>query len=1081
MTSQDKLVAKIKVLIVEDDRLIAENSSMMLRSQGYEVSDICNSSERALDSIRKNPPDIVLVDILLKGEQDGINFADRLRQDFDIPFVYVTATSDENILERAKVTSPYGYIIKPFNDRDLHSNIEMALYKFHSETRLELLNEMLYALNDISRHSEDALDEDSYLNLLCDTLVRGPSFYYVWAGLLGSDQKIHLKAHRNKGVAQQDLSPLKNDQTLQDCVRAALNRPDSTHTAIIYDSCGDCKLGQAFPGKPIVSVGIAFGNDVYGVLSAVVLPRTSSNAEFLRLFSELANKVGSSLHAFASNKQFGKAKTDLARSEQRFNRFTEIAQDIIVVHDTAGIINYVNPSTAALLDIPSSEIINQQLEQFVAKRSLPELDERKKLRSKGELGTLQYEMHVLAHSGEEIPIEVSSNPMLENEKITNYLLIGRDMRQRKEQDAQLKKLSRVVEQSPAAIIITDSRGLVTYVNPTFTTMTGFTLEDILGEFPTFLGTDNSIADISTDIQTTTKNGVWTGELETFRANHEKFWVNATVSALTDEDGNHSYIVIIEDISDKKQAALDLQRSKQSFEDIFNSTSDSIFVVDQNGKIISVNHGATLLYDYPEDYFSGKTIADLSAPGYNDLDEVKRLLNLAYAGEPQRYEFWGERRDGTAFPKEVQVNRVQYFGREVLLATARDISDRKRFEAELQEAVKKAEEADEVKGFFLANMSHEIRTPLTSIVGYIDLIFARIRGHLSVQDIEYFDIIRRNSDRLTRAVHSIIDLSQIEAGATQLESTSVNLTILIENIYIDHKVAADNKDIQFTYHTPSQAFWISGDKGLLQTAITNLVDNAINYTNQGQVEIFLISDGDNSCLLEIRDTGIGIAENSLQSIFGSFNQESMGYTKDYQGLGLGLTLSKKNFELHNLKIEVESEKGIGSSFFVRFPIHTQDIEPEIPEPDDRDFVEVSETSSEESDSIDQSDPASENAQQQVLIVEDDENAQKLFGLFLKQSYRIHFAATVKAGRECLETQAIDLVVTDLSLVGGEDGLALVKWVREHPRLNKIPVIALTAHAFIADRDRCLEAGCNDFITKPVFRSQLIEIIEKNIST
>jgi len=1074
-------VTKIKVLIVEDDRLIAENSSMMLKTQGYEVSDICNSSESALNSIKTNPPDIVLVDILLKGEQDGINFADTLRQDYDIPFVYVTATSDEHILERAKVTSPYGYIIKPFNDRDLHSNIEMALYKYHSETRLGLLNEMLYALNDISRHSEDTMDEVGYLNLLCDTLVRGPSFYYVWAGLFGNDQKIRFRMHRNKGNLPQDIDPLKSDQTLEDSINGVLDQPGSTASALIYEGSDDGILGENFPGRSIVSARIGFGNDVYGALSAVVLPRTSSNAEFLRLFAELANKVGSGLHALASQKQVGKARTDLARSEERFNRFTEIAQDIIVVHDITGMINYVNPSTASLLELPGSEIINKPLEHYVAKRSLPELDERLKMRSRGEFGTLRYEMYLLAHSGEEIPIEVSSNPILENDIITNFLLIGRDMRQRKEQDAQLKKLSRVVEQSPAAIVITDSKGRITYVNPTFTTMTGFIMEDVLGDFPAFLGTDNSITDISTDIRTTTKKGVWQGEFESFRANKEKFWVHATISAITDEDGNHSYIGILEDISDKKQAVLDLESSKRSFEDIFNSTSDSIFVMDQLGKIISVNHGATLLYDFPEDYFYGKSISELSAAGHNDLDELQRLLKLAYEGEPQRFEFWGRRNNDEAFPREVQVNRVQYFGQEVLLATARDISDQKRFEEELREAVKKAEKSDEVKGYFLANMSHEIRTPLTSIVGYIDLIFTRIRGHLSGQDVEYFDIIRRNSDRLTRAVHSIIDLSQIEAGVTQLEATSVNLTVLTENIFIDHKVAADNKDIQFIYHTPSQPFWISGDKGLLQTAISNLVDNAINYTNQGKVEIFLSNEGEDACVLEIRDTGIGIAENSLQSIFESFNQESMGYTKDYQGLGLGLTLSKKNFELHDLKIEVESEKGKGSSFFVRFRLNKQNLDLDVHESDQTDPLEAVVEAQIDIGSTDKTIPETKEALQHVLIVEDDENAQRLFGLFLKQSFKVYFAATVKEGRECLESQTINLVVTDLSLVGGEDGLALVRWVREHPELSNIPVIALTAHAFITDRDRCLEAGCNDFITKPVFRSQLIEIIEKNLNT
>ncbi len=1073
-------MSKIRVMIVEDDRLIAENSSMMLSTLGYEVSKICNNSADAIRYIEEDPPDIVLVDILLKGEEDGIIFANMLRQDHDIPFVYVTATSDENILERAKVTSPYGYIIKPFNERDLHSNIEMALYKYQSESKLGLLNEMLYALNDISDQIEDAKDEADYLALLCETLVNGPSFLYVWAGLLDSESKIQFDAQRSSDDIETSVSPVLEDGTVAACIISSLDATDQGSGAAVLESCDDCDIGEHFPGKPIVSARISFENDDYGILSAVILPNTSSNAEFLRLFSEFANKIGSRLHTLATQRQVGQAKSELARSEERFNTFTEIAQDLMVVHDIEGSINYINPSAAHLMGLPIENILGANLEQFIAPRSLPELDERKKSRVRGETGTLRYDMFLLSNSGEEIPIEVSSNPIVENGEITNYLLIGRDMRERRQQEAELKKLSRVVEQSPAAILITDAQGLITYVNPKFTTMTGFIKEDVIGDFPSIFKTDVESGDIADNLVRMTKDGVWRGELETYRSNQEKFWVHATISALTDEDGNFSYIGIIEDISEKKHAALELERSKQSYEDMFKTASDAMFIIDKDGKFIDVNSGAMQMYGQEHDYFQGKTTGDLSAEGYNDLDELRSSLRKAYRDEPQRFEFWGKRKSGDFFPSEVQVNKVHYFGQEVLLATARDISDRKRFEEDLREAVKKARKSDEVKGYFLANMSHEIRTPLTSIVGYIDLIFARIRGHLSDQDLEYFDIIRRNSDRLTRAVHSIIDLSQIEAGATSLETSSVNLTILTENIYNDHKVAATNKEIDFIYHKPEKPFWISGDKGLLQTAITNIVDNAINYTEHGQVDIFLTSEPDESCLLEIRDTGIGIAENSLQSIFESFNQESMGYTKDYQGLGLGLTLSKKNLELHDIKIEVESEKGKGSSFFVRFPKY-ETILPASESP--KDVTSTDEfPDSELADSSQSSQPEEDkgDALQHILIVEDDENAQRLFGLFLKNQYTVHFATTVKEGRESLNANPIDLVVTDLSLVGGEDGLALVEWVRAQDDFSGLPIIALTAHAFISDRDRCLDAGCNDFITKPVFRTQLIEIIQKNIT-
>ncbi len=1071
-------MSKIKVLIVEDERLIAENSAIILNKLGYDVGKICSTTETALVEIHDNRPDIVLVDILLHGEQDGIDFADKLRNEHDIPFVFVTATSDKSILERAKVTSPYGYIIKPFNEKDLHSNIEMALYKFDTETKIEHLNQLLYTLNDIDVIGEETTDEAGYLDQLCQLLTRFPAFQFSWAGLIDDDLSIRFETSSSQLELPEGIHPFKQDGTLANCIRTVLSQKDAIIATYPNDTCSDCAMADHFSGKPVINVRIGYGKHVYGVLSTVVLPSLVSNTEFLRLFTELARKVGSRLHDLAIKKQVGQARKELARSEERFHRFAEIAEDMVLVHDMDGLISYINPSTISLLGYPSKDILEHSLEQFVAPRSVPEMDEHLKERWRGDHSTQRYEMYLLAKSGEEIPIEISSNPMLEMSEISNFLLIGRDLRERKQQLIELEKLSKVVEQSHSAIVITDSDGLITYVNPKFVTMTGYTRDEVISEFPAILQSDIITPEFASELIATIKRGeVWRGELEVMRRNQEKFWVNATISGLSDETGRSSFISIIEDISDKKHSELELERSKQSYLDIFNSTSDAIYILDPLGKFIDVNRGAEQMYGYKREFFIGKTPADLSAEGYNDLNEIRSAMRKAFAGKPQRFEFWGKRKNGQSFPKEVQVNKVHYFGKEVLLATARDISDRKMAEEELQKVAEQAERSEEVKGFFLANMSHEIRTPLTSIIGYIDLIFNRIKGKLSDQDMEYFDVIRRNSDRLTRTVHSIIDLSEIEAGATSFEAVSIDLTKIVNDIYTDQKVAAQTKQIKFMYHEPPEPCWILGDKNLLVGAIANLVDNAINYTDEGQVDLFLTTEKTSEYLLEIRDTGIGIAEDAIKSIFESFSQESMGYTKDYQGLGLGLTIAKKNFELHDLRIEVESKKGQGSSFFIRFPVQAGG---DSSTPSEKGVMELERPATEEILPVKTSKVAEEN-RKTVLIVEDDENAQRLFGLFLKNDYEVHFATTVEEGRNILDTTPLDLVVTDLSLVGGEDGLALVKWVREDDRFSELPVIALTAHAFVSDREKCMDAGCNDFITKPIFRSQLLEIIQKNLKT
>ena len=1076
------MASPVKVLILEDERLIAENSAIILKNLGYQVTKICSSVKAASEEILINRPDIVLVDILLKGNIDGISFAEELRSDHDIPFVYVTATADDAILDRAKLTSPYGYVVKPFNERDLHSNIEIALYKYQTEVKIQHINEMLYALNAINQLNERNDSVGEYLQKLCDSLASSPSLSYIWAGLMDEDRKVFSMAHQSKDVLEVDVNPLLLDHSLAPCMLRAYEQDGPLVNDCSAPECVECGLGRHFPGRNLVSVRISFEHQIFGVLTAIVLPSVASDPEFLRLFAEVSHKAGVVIHNLATQEQVGKVQKALAMVEARFNRFTALAEDLILVYDIDGTILYINPSGEKLIGYPQEQILSSKLEHFLAPRSIAQMDEMMKTLSRGTVGNLRYEIYLRSQSGEEIPMEVNSNPILEDGEHRSFLLIGRDMRERKRQQAELEKLSSVVDQSPSAIIITDADGHITYVNPKFTTMTGFTREEVIGKFPAILKTEHITDEIATElIQTSTQGKVWRGELKTLRANREQFWADVTVSALLDENGRNSYIAIVEDITEKRRAARELKVSKQSYEDIFNSSSDAIYLQDENGVFIDVNKGATKMYQYNHDYLVGKTPADIAAEGKNDLEELKRALKRAYEGESVSFEFWGKRKNGEEFPKEVHVNRVNYFGKHVLMATARDITPRKRIEADLKAAAARAEESEKVKGYFLANMSHEIRTPLTSIVGYIDLIFSRIKDHLSDKDSEYFDIIRRNSDRLTRAVHSIIDLSQIEAGATKVEKGSVNLNQLVDMVYNDHRVAAERKELGFHFHRADQLFWMSGDKYLLQTAISNLVDNAISYTEEGQVDIFLTPGPDQSCNLIIKDTGIGIAHNSLNSIFESFNQESMGYTKDYQGLGLGLTLAKKNFELHNVKIEVESEKGHGSSFTVRFTELLSDADarrlqealerPHIPDL----LVPLKPVNPDQPEKL--FEPSS---RQHILIVEDDENAQRLFGLFLKNNYDIYFAATVAEARKVLEAKTIALVLTDLSLVGGESGLDLVEWIRNQPQYQALPVVALTAHAFVSDRQKCLDAGCNDFITKPIFRSQLLDVIGHNLT-
>lgn len=398
--------------------------------------------------------------------------------------------------------------------------------------------------------------------------------------------------------------------------------------------------------------------------------------------------------------------------------------------------------------------------------------------------------------------------------------------------------------------------------------------------------------------------------------------------------------------------------------------------------------------------------------------------------------------------------------------ATDITNLKRTEIELISAKERAIKNEQVKTLFLANMSHEIRTPLNSILGFTELIEEEVKGKFDANLQAYFEIIHVSGKRLWQTVHQILDISQIETGTFELKVESVNLGAIIKDLGTSFRSIAEQKNINLMVNVPATNMQIISDEYCATQSISNLIDNAIKYTNTGYVKVNIeITD---SCIkVIIKDTGIGMSKEYQEQIFKSFSQESTGYTKHFQGVGLGLALAHRYLSLIKSTIEVESEQEVGSTFTISFPLtqvnESADIKPVNPIMDKE---------------LDAS-AHLQNEKMNVLVVEDDPNSQKLAGFTLKNDFTLFFAESVVEAKEQLIIHDIQLILLDLSLKGDEDGLDLARFVRSDPRWQLTPIVALTAHAFTSDRDRCIDAGCNDFMTKPFQRLELMETISKLI--
>jgi len=388
--------------------------------------------------------------------------------------------------------------------------------------------------------------------------------------------------------------------------------------------------------------------------------------------------------------------------------------------------------------------------------------------------------------------------------------------------------------------------------------------------------------------------------------------------------------------------------------------------------------------------------------------------------------------------------------------ATDITNLKNTERELISAKERALKNEEVKTQFMANMSHEIRTPLNSILGFTELIEEEVKEKFGETLQAYFDTIYVSGKRLWETVHHILDISQIETGTFQLKEESIDLGKILRELGASFTSAAKARKLDLQINITSDEMFILSDEYCITQAITNLIDNAIKYTNKGFVRL----DGgvhEGIVTVSIKDTGIGMSKEYQEQMFNVFSQESTGYTKNFQGMGLGLALAHRYITLIKGKINFESEQDVGSTFTMQFPSdpeHTSTTSvPSLHGPITKDSKHPPQS------------------RLNILVVEDDPNSQKLATFTLSKAYDLFFAESVTDAKKMLETHEIQLVLLDLSLRGDEDGLELARHLRSQDSWMDLPIIALTAHAFNSDRERCMEAGCNDFMTKPFRLAEL----------
>ncbi|OYW21383.1 MAG: hybrid sensor histidine kinase/response regulator [Sphingomonas sp. 32-62-10] len=559
------------------------------------------------------------------------------------------------------------------------------------------------------------------------------------------------------------------------------------------------------------------------------------------------------------------------------------------------------------------------------------------------------------------------------------------------------------------------------------------------------------------------------ELTYIRKDGTRFPAVVSVTALRDvQEMIIGYLLIGTDNTARKLIEEEQKQSDQRLRDqqfytrsLIESNIDALMTTDPAGIITDVNKQMEALTGCTRDELIGAPFKDcFTDPGRAEAG-IKRVLSEKSVTD---YELTARARDGKQ--TMVSYNATTFYDRNRTLqgvfAAARDVTERKRFERELQQAKAAAESASRTKSDFLASMSHEIRTPMNAIMGIADLL---AKTPLSPEQDKYVQIFRRSGDNLLNLINDILDLSKVEASQLDLERTGFSLSDHLEKVIEMVLPRAHEKGLTLAYEiAPAVSNDLVGDPTRLRQVLLNLLGNAIKFTETGKVSLKVEPDQDRAVPTALRftvtDTGIGIAADKLARVFERFTQADSSTTRRFGGSGLGLTISKRLVELMGGRIWVTSEVERGSAFGFAVPFEIwaaadRPVSAPIGADDDSPLHPL-----------------------RILMAEDSPDNTTIALAYLEDTpYQVDVAETGAIACEMFKAGHYDLVLMDRQMPV-MDGLTATRTLRAWEKTNgrrPTPIIALTASALKGDRETCLAAGCTAYLTKPIKQDVLLQAI------
>ena len=756
-------------------------------------------------------------------------------------------------------------------------------------------------------------------------------------------------------------------------------------------------------------------------------------------------------------------------SELRFEEMMDASPTGMIIFQDYNL-KYANQALVKLTGFSREELLSMEIWELIHPHSLKELNTENWFLKRNGKG-MRLEFQLKTKSNREVWVDFAAQ-LIDYQGKSAYLATALDITEKKKFEQQLIE----AEERYSLIVLATNDGISDhnlerdeiYLSPQWKEMLGFKDSEVPNRLDAWL---ELIHPEDQEVIRNLLEKLRKGEVPNYDTDHRlrckdgKYkWIHLRLTVIFDADsrpvrvlGTHT------DITERKYAEEMLRESEYRYKSLFSKNSAVMLILNpDSGKIQDVNQAACNYYGYAPEELKGLNYKDINILTREEMIREEQLAKQ----EGRSFHLLRHRlKNGEIRDVEVYNSHIEIKGKMLVHTIIYDVTHRKKMESELKVAKEKAEEATRAKSTFISSVSHEIRTPLNAIIGLTDLLMQETE--LSPYLEENLKSIKFSSDHLLDILNDVLDFSKLEAGHLKLDKNEFNLEDLVKGSVkaLEYKAREKQIDLNYKIH-PDIPPVLEGDSSRLRQILLNLLSNAVKFTSEGSIDVFvkLTSKQDQECTLKflVSDTGIGIPESKLESIFETFSQAETNTFRKYGGTGLGLTISKKLAELQGGDIGVKSIEGMGSTFWVEIPFR----------------ISKKEISTWEEETY----PAAKNLQgMKILLAEDDEMNQYVMTQLLKRwKAQVVNASNGDKAIEILSVEDCDLVLMDIHMpeLNGYEAAKIIRDTGSRVLNHQVPIIALTADVSDETKLQVEQSGMNDYISKPCNQDDLYKKIIKN---